>query len=104
VEEQVGEEAVEFDQDASGDGEPDGGENRGGGEKFFHGFLRRNDDKKVTEKAKAGFTLILANPRLPGSAITWQIQSLGESQLLSAANLSEARQSLWSRIPPADRR
>jgi hypothetical protein len=37
VEEQVGEEAIELNHDASGDGEPDGSENRGGGEEFFHG-------------------------------------------------------------------
>ena len=38
VEQQVGEEAVEFDQDAGCDREPDGGKHRGGGEELFHGW------------------------------------------------------------------
>jgi len=36
VEEQVGIEAVEFDQDAGGHGEPDGGEDRSSGEELLH--------------------------------------------------------------------
>jgi hypothetical protein len=36
VEEQVREETVEFDQDAGSEAEPDGGEHRSGGNKFFH--------------------------------------------------------------------
>ena len=38
MEEKVGEEAVEFDHDAGGDGEPDRGKDRGGREKLFHGL------------------------------------------------------------------
>lgn len=36
VEEQVGEETVEFDQDAGRDAKPNGGEHRSGGQEFFH--------------------------------------------------------------------
>ena len=38
MEEEVGEEAVEFDHDAGGDGEPDRGKHRSGGEELFHGL------------------------------------------------------------------
>lgn len=37
VEQQIGIEAIEFDHDPGGDGEPDRCEDRGGGEEFFHG-------------------------------------------------------------------
>ena len=36
VEEQVGEETIELNQDSGRDGEPDGGENRSGRQKLFH--------------------------------------------------------------------
>jgi hypothetical protein len=39
VEEEVGVEAIEFDHDPSRDGEPDGSEDRGGGEELFHGVF-----------------------------------------------------------------
>ncbi len=36
MEEQIGEESVEFDQNAGGDAEPDGCEYRSSGQEFFH--------------------------------------------------------------------
>ena len=38
TEKKIREEAVEFDHDAGGDGEPDRGKHRSGGEELFHGL------------------------------------------------------------------
>jgi len=40
MEQQVGEEAVQLDQKAGGEGEPQGGQDRGGAEKLCHGDQR----------------------------------------------------------------
>ena len=40
MEKQIGEETVPLDQDPGGEGEPDGGNNRRGGEKFLHGSIK----------------------------------------------------------------
>jgi hypothetical protein len=45
VEEEVGVETVELDHDPRRDGEPDGGEDRGSGEEFLHGWgIGEGDD------------------------------------------------------------
>ncbi len=44
VEEEIREEAVEFDQDASRDGEPDRRKHRGSGEEFFHCRLESREE------------------------------------------------------------
>jgi hypothetical protein len=57
MEEQVGEETVEFDQDAGGDSEPKGREHRSGGQEFFHGGMPKQGRKRMLPATKraAGF-------------------------------------------------
>jgi len=52
VEEEIGEETVPLDQDAGCEGEPDGGNHGGSGEKFLH--------RKMSEKTTGGKLLVLS--------------------------------------------
>lgn len=99
VEKKIGVEAVEFNHDAGGDGEPDRGEHRSGGEELFHGLERMAGEEMGWRSSKRpgiqrGETVIL----LSASVSLPLLHSLNAAigQLAAARVLLKARgTSIW---------